>query len=233
MEITILFDNHNPDGGTRSLWGFAAYVDTHKLLFDTGSNGRVLLQNMKALGIDVRQIEYLFLSHEHWDHIGGVDSVLEANPNLTIFAPNSLSKNMIADLRTQAKEVIVCDAHPRPLIPGLYSTGVRGKTPEHALLIDGDTPTLITGCGHEGIDAIADTAATLLDKPLRAAIGGFHLHSTPTAATESIIDTLKKHGITQVLPTHCTGEKAIGMFEEAFGEWYVSGGIGARFTHDA
>ena len=233
MEITILFDNHNPNGGARSLWGFSAYVGAYNLLFDTGSNGRALLRNMEQLGIDVRQIEYRFLSHEHWDHIGGVDSILEANPNLTIFAPNSLSKNMIADLRTQSKEVIVCDAHPRPLVPGLYSTGVRGKTPEHALLIDGDTPTLVTGCGHEGIGAIADTAATLIDKPLGSVVGGFHLHGTPAAETQAIIDKLKKHGITQVLPTHCTGEKAMAMFEEAFGAGYVAGGIGARFVHDA
>jgi len=31
-----------------------------KILFDTGSNGRVLLKNMQHLNVDVMEIEYLF-----------------------------------------------------------------------------------------------------------------------------------------------------------------------------
>ncbi len=229
MPITILFDNHIPDSKQRNLWGFAAYVHEYKLLFDTGSNGRALLQNMKQLGIDVAQIKYLFLSHEHWDHIGGVDSVIEANPNLTIFAPDSLSKNMIADLRTQSREVIVCDEHPRKLIPGLYSTGIQGKeAPEHALVIDGTHPTLITGCGHYGIERIVERAESIINTPIEKIIGGFHLHSHSREKIQATIRRLKEQGITHALPTHCTGDRAIALFEEDFGEGFHIGGIGAK-----
>ncbi len=229
MSITILFDNHNPSSEQRNLWGFAAYVHEHKLLFDTGSNGRALLRNMEQLGIDVTQIEYLFLSHEHWDHIGGVDSVIEANPNLTIFAPNSLSKNMIADLRTQSREVIVCDEHPRQLIPGLYSTGVQGdEAPEHALVIEAPHPTLITGCGHYGIERIVERAESTIDTPIEKVIGGLHLHSHSREEIQTIIDRLKQQGIAHVLPTHCTGDRAIELFEEGYGEGFHIGGIGAK-----
>ncbi len=54
LKITILFDNYAylPDFPT--LWGFSAYIETraHNILFDTGSNGRVLLHNMQRLGVD-------------------------------------------------------------------------------------------------------------------------------------------------------------------------------------
>jgi 7,8-dihydropterin-6-yl-methyl-4-(beta-D-ribofuranosyl)aminobenzene 5'-phosphate synthase len=228
MPITILFDNHNPQGGERSLWGFAAYVHEHRLLFDTGSNGRALLHNMERLGIDIREVDYLFLSHDHWDHIGGVDSVLEANPDLTLFLPDSLSKNMIADLRTQSREVIVCDNHPRQLTPTLYSTGMQGKkSPEHALVIDGEAPTLLTGCGHHGIDRILKQANTLITKPIQNVLGGFHLLDANEAVVDQKITALIQYGVTHVLPTHCTGSKAIEQFDKAFGDGCFQGGVGA------
>jgi len=231
MSITILFDNHNPTGGKRSLWGFSAYLHEHKLLFDTGSNGRALLRTMRKLEIDIAEVEYLFLSHEHWDHIGGVDSVIEANPDLTIFVPESLSKNMIADLRSQSGEVIVCGRAPRQLNGKLYSTGLLGDNPpEHSLIIDGVTPALITGCGHYGIDRIAERAAKTLRKPIQTAIGGFHLMHKPAERITAMIKTLEAMGVESVMPTHCTGDQAIGLFRNAFGEGYHEGGIGAKIA---
>ncbi len=231
MSITILFDNHTTGHTKRSLWGFAAYLHDHALLFDTGGNGRVLLRNMAELGIDIGEVEYLFLSHEHWDHIGGVDSVIEANPDLTIFVPESFSKNMIADLSMQSKEVIVCGRSPRQLTGKLYSTGLLGDNPpEHSLVIDGSAPVLITGCGHYGIDRIAQRAEKTLRKPIQTAIGGFHLAQKPAERIETMITTLEKMGIESVMPTHCTGDQAISMFRDAFGEGYHEGGIGSTIT---
>jgi 7,8-dihydropterin-6-yl-methyl-4-(beta-D-ribofuranosyl)aminobenzene 5'-phosphate synthase len=80
--MTILFDNYPGLPGLEALWGFAAVFQMPRLtvLFDTGSNGRVLLRNMADLGIEPASIDLLFLSHPHWDHMGGLDSVLDLNP---------------------------------------------------------------------------------------------------------------------------------------------------------
>ena len=58
--MKILFDNYKVCDECQSLWGFSAYLEEYKLLFDTGSNGRVLLKNMRHLNIDVNEIEYLY-----------------------------------------------------------------------------------------------------------------------------------------------------------------------------
>ena len=137
--MQIVFDNYNyshPE--LKSLWGLSAYLEAYRLLFDTGSNGRVLLNNMKALDIDPEEVDYLFISHSHWDHIGGLDSLLELNPDLTLFVPESLSKHLIKDLRLLAKEVIVITDKPQRLFENLYSTGILGEeVPEQSLIIDG------------------------------------------------------------------------------------------------
>lgn len=228
--MTIVFDNYNRNyPQLRSLWGFSAYLEAHRLLFDTGSNGRVLLENMKALDIDPKEIEYLFISHAHWDHIGGLDSILEANPNITLFVPESLSKHLIKDLHTLAKEVIVTTNKPQNLFGMLYASGLLGdKTPEQSLIIDGEKPVVLTGCGHYGIENIVNRASEIIHKPIHLAVGGFHLmHSDQKQILETILE-LKKSGVQFVCPTHCTGDQAIEMFAQSFGDHYIQGGIGAH-----
>ncbi|MCD6190310.1 MAG: MBL fold metallo-hydrolase, partial [Sulfurimonas sp.] len=163
--MTILFDNYNNHTACQSPWGFSAYFEEYKLLFDTGSNGRVLLKNMQELGIDVKEIEYMFITHSHWDHIGGIDSILELNPNITLFVPSSLSKFLIKDLKSLAKEVIVCTKKPQHLFGNLYTTGLLGdEMPEQSLIIDEEETKIVTGCGHFGIENITNVAKDTIGK---------------------------------------------------------------------
>jgi len=153
--MQIVFDNEKVCKECQSLWGFSTYLTKHNLLFDTGSNGRVLLKNMKKVGVNVAEIKYVFISHSHWDHIGGLDSIIEINPDITLFIPASLSKHLISDLKLLVKKVVVCIKKPQYLFDNLYTTGLLGDdTPEQSLIIDTKKPTLITGCGHFGIEKI-------------------------------------------------------------------------------
>ena len=218
VDMRIVFDNCVDGDCHASLWGFSAYLEKYGLLFDTGSNGRVLLKNLSKADIDVTKIKYLFITHDHWDHIGGIDSILELNEQLTIYAPSTLSKNHIRDLNTLAKEVIVIGKQPMHLFGDLYSTGMLGEEdPEHSLVIDGDEPALLTGCGHFGISRIVMIAKEIVGKEIRHVMGGFHLLAEDETVILSEIEMLKSLGVTRALPTHCSGELAIAHFSEAFG----------------
>ncbi len=225
--MTILFDNYNTNSSCQSLWGFSAYFEEYKLLFDTGSNGRVLLKNMKALGVDVKTIEYLFITHSHWDHIGGIDSILELNPNIKLFVPSSLSKHLIDDLKSLAKEVTICTKKPQRLFDNLYTTGLLGsEMPEQSLIIDEDETKVITGCGHFGIQNIVKVAQEVIGKNIDFAIGGFHLLRSSEEEILDSIRSLKELGVSRVLPTHCTGDRAIELYRDSFGVNYLVGGVG-------
>jgi len=227
--MTILFDNYNSTQSCQSLWGFSAYFEEYKLLFDTGSNGRVLLKNMQELQVDIQEIKYLFISHSHWDHIGGIDSILELNPDITLFVPSSLSKHLINDFKILARDVRVCTKKPQKLFDNLYTTGLLGKEmPEQSLIIDENESKVITGCGHFGIENIIKIARDVIGKDINFALGGFHLLRSSDEEIQASIETLKALGVTKVMPTHCSGDRAIQMYKNSFKENYLSGGIGTK-----
>lgn len=236
FRLTIVFDNYTCLEGFPTLWGFSAYIETNRytLLFDTGSNGRVLLQNMERLGKNLQKAQALFLSHPHWDHIGGVDSVLERHPDMHLFLPDSFSKHMIRDLRNQVSALTIIGKEPQELLPGLYSTGTMqsiGGPGEHAAIFDTSKgPVVVTGCAHPGIVAIARRATEITGREIALLVGGFHLMYEDADTITDVIDQLESLGVASVCPTHCSGDLAIEMFAKSFKGRTLQGGIGRVVT---
>lgn len=86
--ITILVDN--TAGGLRGTvaeHGFAAWISQNggQTLFDTGA-GQALPLNARCLNKDFQQLERVILSHGHWDHTGGLPTVLAARETTEIIA---------------------------------------------------------------------------------------------------------------------------------------------------
>ena len=228
--LRILFDNYPGSPGLTSLWGFAALIQAggRSILFDTGSNGRVLLKNMAALELSPASVDLVFLSHSHWDHIGGLDSVLEVNPAVTVVVHEGFSKHLIRDLRTLCAESIVVGAEPRPLAPGIFSTGMLDSEPsEQAMVVDtGGVTAAISGCAHPGMGRVVERAVSILGEKIDWAIGGFHLMYADAAAIAATIRALQGLGVDYVLPTHCTGDAAKAAFQRTYGTRCIDGGVG-------
>ena len=52
---------------------------SHLILFDTGGSSNIIIQNSKCMGLNLAEIETVVLSHGHYDHSGGLLSVLKAS----------------------------------------------------------------------------------------------------------------------------------------------------------
>ena len=231
VTITTLFDNYLARDDLKALWGFSCYIEIpgHVLLFDTGSNGRVLMLNAGKLQIDLGRTDTLFLSHHHWDHIGGVDSLIELHPDIDLVVPSSLSKHLIRDLRSMTKSVLTVGEDACSLGSNLYTTGLMGdEVKEQSLIIDTDAGLIvITGCAHSGIVNIVKKAKSLLGREVFLLLGGFHLMYNDKDEIDAVIGELKKEGVEYVSPTHCSGDLAIERFRDAFGERFIAGGAGS------
>lgn len=247
MTLSIVYNNIPFDDDLSCSWGMACVVrifgdeasasaggmggaeDAVKtVLFDTGGNGEVLLSNMREMGIKPEEVDTVVLSHNHEDHTGGLHEFLMYNADVTVYAPSSFSRSFIRKVEKAGAEVIRVD-HPVEIIPGVYSTGaLGGYIKEQALVIESSAgPVLITGCSHPGIDAIALRAAELFEEDIYFITGGFHLGGTSQNKIRKIIQRLKDLGVQNIAPSHCTGDKAIRLFKEAWGVGFIRAGCGA------
>ena len=207
MRVTIVYDNTSRRRDLQADWGFSCFIETNdrNILFDTGANGRLLLQNMKALGVSPYDVDEIFISHPHMDHTGGLADILSIHP-VRVYCPSGCIPP------GRAGEIVEI-SRPSELHPGVYSTGVLAGI-EQSLVIDTvEGLVVIVGCSHPGVAEIL-SAASAFGRPY-ALIGGFH-----GFREFGVISPLKL-----VCPTHCTRYKR--EIRRLYPDKYVEGGIGA------
>ncbi len=87
--ITCLVnDEVQPGSGLKAEHGLSFFVqaDDQRLLFDTGPSGRVFSYNAIKLGLDLRGVSDIVLSHSHPDHSGGLRTALSLARGCKLFA---------------------------------------------------------------------------------------------------------------------------------------------------
>jgi 7,8-dihydropterin-6-yl-methyl-4-(beta-D-ribofuranosyl)aminobenzene 5'-phosphate synthase len=227
LKLTILYDNTTTDSRLKSDWGFAALVEYggHMLLFDTGANGPILLSNMQQLGVDPRAIEAVVLSHEHYDHTGGLQALLDAGYRPTVYVPSKFGDISKQQLRKQIQLVEVTDA--TEIFPGVHTTRPVGSTIEQALVAESREGTVvIVGCAHPGLVEMVRQAQQVVPGKIFLLAGGFHI----PMIDDDMLAELRQLGVERVLPAHCTGDAAIAEFRTEYGENYIGGGVGRTVT---
>jgi len=189
MKLKIIYNNEaNP--GFKPGWGFACLIENknEKILFDTGADSETLLYNMEKLKIEPKEIKIIVISHNHWDHVGGLQGFLKANENKAkIIKPAEFSK-------------------PTKIIDDIYSTGylqtgLVGIKEQSLFIKTKKGLVVLVGCSHPGVDKILDVVKKYRQMhnlgKIYAVIGGFHGFDK--------FDYLK--GINIIGACHCTQYK--------------------------
>ena len=86
---TILYDAFGNAENLKRDWGFSVLIEYSgkKILFDTGNNARTFAQNVRAMHVDLKDLDFVVISHRHGDHTSGLDYLLKVNPKVKIYAP--------------------------------------------------------------------------------------------------------------------------------------------------
>jgi len=93
MQWTVLSDNRSSNPALETEHGLSILLttDQHKILLDTGASD-VFIQNAELLSIDLRDVDYVFISHGHSDHAGGLRYFLEHHQKAqVIVSPDAMS----------------------------------------------------------------------------------------------------------------------------------------------
>ena len=93
MKWTVLSDNRSSDSHLSTEHGLSILLETeqHKILLDTGASD-VFIQNAELLGVNLSNVDYVFISHGHSDHAGGLRYFLEHNRQAqVIVSPDAMS----------------------------------------------------------------------------------------------------------------------------------------------
>lgn len=215
--FTVLYDNEEHDRRLIPAHGFACLVEVGgaRFLFDTGGDPAVLFYNMGVLGVHPRSISAVVISHNHWDHTGGLSALLSRNPTVAVAPPGvaySLagSLHLVGPLEVEYKGVLIR---------------------EQALAVEtGAGVVLVVGCSHPGVERLVEEALRKLPgRSIAAVIGGLHLVESDEKKVLATARRLRELGVEKLVACHCTGKRALDPLSRVHGG-VLACGAGASYT---
>jgi len=176
--VTTLVENSVAQSGKSLLGehGLSFYIEAgeRRILFDTGQN-LAISHNARVLGVDLNRIDTVVLSHGHYDHSGGLQSMLACSPGFTlhahpdVFGPKFKQKKdhykyigipVEKEEITAGGVVLRLDKNPVAIAPGLMTTGEIPRANDFEAVESGFF--LKAGNGVVA-DTLADDQALILD----------------------------------------------------------------------
>ena len=220
--------------------GYAALIEVeemdgkmHKFLLDSGWSYKWMDECFKREGIDQmlmnKEIEALFISHEHFDHYWGLPVTLQYDPEITIYIPEGFYPEGLQYIKDSGHkgEVITVKNGLKTHVPGMASyvfpipiiCRVFGEQSLY-FNVAGKGLVSVTGCCHQGIIRFAETAI----KEIKYENDNFHgiyggLHISPfddwDPKYDDLVISLRNYGFEKIGCNHCTGVLCAKKFIDA------------------
>lgn len=106
MRIVSLIENNCNNENLIREHGLSLYIEFEhkKILFDTGFSGD-FIKNAEKLKINLKDIDYVIISHGHSDHCGGLKEFFKINNKGIVFLKSSAIKDYYSESSGKAKYI--------------------------------------------------------------------------------------------------------------------------------
>ena len=158
---------------------------------------------MKKLNIDPSEIDEVFISHGHLDHIGGLSDFLKVHQARVIVPASLTGLESVTVLRV---------SEPLQIHDNIFSTGELVNNEQALIVKSREDLVVIAGCSHPGVKQIL-LAASQFGR-VGTLIGGLHGFKN-----FDLIENLDR-----ICPAHCTQYKS--EIASRYPEKYIHGGAG-------
>jgi 7,8-dihydropterin-6-yl-methyl-4-(beta-D-ribofuranosyl)aminobenzene 5'-phosphate synthase len=200
-----------------------------KFLLDSGWSYAWTEECFKREGIDKmlenREIEALFISHEHFDHFWGLPVTLKYDPGIELYVPDSFYEEgfqYIKDAGHKGKLHRVKPGLNKPTLSGSRVPGFATFTFDVPIIcrvfgeqsmyfnIKDKGLVCVTGCCHQSIIQFAETAYREIkyeNDNLYGIYGGLHISPFEDwdPKYDDLVISLGKYGFQKIGCNHCTG----------------------------
>lgn len=211
-------------------------IDNTKYLFDTTEIYEGLVYNMKNLNINLSDINTIIMSHNHLDHSGGLFKLIDKLENQKLFLPPDMmslneetynvsyrganKEEAIKKLLDYKNTIVVNDAIQ--LEENVFITGpLEAEVKEQSIVLNVPNKglVLIVGCSHPGLPAVVDKAREITrNNKIYGIVGGLHYIFSSDKEIAEKVEYIKSLNVEFIVPSHCSGYKAIRAMQDAFGE---------------
>jgi 7,8-dihydropterin-6-yl-methyl-4-(beta-D-ribofuranosyl)aminobenzene 5'-phosphate synthase len=247
MKISVLSDNRSSRGFlSEHGLSFHIIIDSgEKILFDTGASANYK-KNAEKLRIDLNDLDFIVLSHGHWDHGNGLKY---SSHNRVICHPDCflkryrkkddsyiglnvssdyVSNNFNVDYREKpyriTSSVFFLGQIPRRNLfeakkTLFYCDGYDDDFiyDDSALVIVSPMGLIvITGCAHSGVCNTVEYAKIVTGIKKIYAVIGGFHLKEIDSVTLKTVEYFKENRIKKVYPCHCVGDGVIGFLQKSF-----------------
>jgi 7,8-dihydropterin-6-yl-methyl-4-(beta-D-ribofuranosyl)aminobenzene 5'-phosphate synthase len=207
-------------------------VETNQIniLFDTGQ-GFSASHNANQMGVDLKLVDKIVLSHGHFDHTGGLKQVLlDIGREIEVIAHPDIWAAKFNRPEGEEARYIGIPFH-RQSLGARFNLSREPMRISDNIMTTGAGLVVILGCAHHGVINTLYRAQKLTGvKAIYAVYGGSHLINATEERVWLTIAALKELGVQQLGLGHCTGLAASAIMAMEFGDRFLFNVAGTKVS---
>ena len=247
MQIFVLVENiAGAQTPTEHGLSYLIECDGKSIIFDTGQSD-LFVNNAAAMGFSLDRIDFIVLSHGHYDHGNGLEYLrggeLICHPGCFVKRFRKTDNTYIGLKSTQeeldARFSVTLSSTPVNLSKGIVFLGeiprvTTFESKSTSFVFEDGSPDfvaddtalamilpeglfVVTGCGHSGIVNTLEYAIKVTGIDKIFGVMGGFHLKENDLQTRETISYLQRKKVKHVLPSHCTSGAALVEFQRLFG----------------